>query len=83
MMDLYSRELVYRFLQELPANEVQTSGYEVGDICYWTPRHSFEIFYAQNGEVISNLQKIGHIDSGFEILDSIRNVDVTFELLDE
>lgn len=83
MRDLYSRELVYRFPQELPANEAQTSGYDVGDISYWTPRHSFVIFYAQNGEIISNLQKIGHIDSGVEILDGIGNVDVTFELLDE
>ena len=32
MMDLYSRELVYRFPNALPANETRTSGYEVGDI---------------------------------------------------
>lgn len=83
MMDLFSRELVYRFPEELPANEVQTSGYEVGDISYWTPGHAFVIFYAQNREIISNLQKIGHIDSGVEILDGIGSVDVTFELLDE
>jgi hypothetical protein len=82
MMDLYARELVCRFPNELPAHEAQTSGYEVGDISYWTPRHSFVIFYAQNGEIIRNLQKIGHMDSSVEILAGIGRVDVTFELLD-
>lgn len=81
MQDLYSRELVYRFPDPLPANEAQTSGYEVGDISYWTPRHSFVIFYKQNGEVIGNLQKIGRIDSGIEIFSQTGNTNVTFELL--
>ncbi|WP_371371165.1 cyclophilin-like fold protein [Sporomusa aerivorans] len=83
MMDLYSREMCYRFSDVLPANEVQTSGYEVGDISYWTPRHSFVIFYKQNGEVIGNLQKIGHIDSGVEIFSRTGDTNVTFELLDK
>lgn len=83
MQDLYSRELVYRFPDPLPANETQTSGYEVGDISYWTPRHSFVIFYRQNGEVIGNLQKIGHIDSGIEIFSQTGNTNVTFELLNK
>lgn len=82
MQDLYSRELVYRFPEPLPANEAQTSGYEVGDISYWTPRHSFVIFYRQNGEVISNLQKIGRIDSGVEIFSQTGNTQVSFALLD-
>ncbi|AVW10055.1 cyclophilin-like fold protein [Lactiplantibacillus paraplantarum] len=64
MLNLYSRELTYRFDSALPANEVHTSGYAVGDIAYWTPRHSFVIFYKQTGEVISDLQKIGHINNG-------------------
>lgn len=83
MQDLYSRELVYRFPDPLPANETQTIGYEVGDISYWTPRHSFVIFYRQNGEVIGNLQKIGRFDSGVEIFSQTGNADVTFELLDK
>lgn len=81
MMDLYSRELVYRFPDALPSNETRTSGYEVGDIVYWPPRHSFVIMYAQNGERISNLQKIGRIDSGVEALGHMGNIDVTLELL--
>lgn len=83
MQELYSRELVYHFPDPLPANEVQTSGYEVGDISYWTPRHSFVIFYRQNGEVIGNLQKIGRIDAGVEIFGQTGNTNVTFELLDK
>lgn len=83
MQDLYSREMCYRFPDALPANEEQISGYEVGDISYWTPRHSFVIFYKQNGEVIGNLQKIGRIDSGVEIFNQTGNANVRFELLDE
>lgn len=82
MADLYSREMCYRFPEALPANEAGTSGYEVGDIAYWTPRHSFVIFYKQNSEIISNLQKVGRIDSGVEIFSRTGDVDVTFELLD-
>ncbi len=81
MMDLYSRELVYRLPEALPANEKRTSGYDVGDIVYWAPRHSFVIMYAQNGERISELQKVGRIDAGVEMLGRTGNTDVTFELL--
>jgi hypothetical protein len=81
MQDLYSRELVYRFPQALPANETTTSGYEVGDIVYWAPRHSFVIMYAQNGERISNLQKVGRIDSGVEVFARTGDTNITFELL--
>ena len=80
MMDLYSREMCYRFPTPLPAEEAGISGYQVGDIAYWTPRHSFVIFYEQNGEVISNLQKIGNIDFGSEVFRGIGNIDVTFDI---
>lgn len=82
MMDLYSREMCYRFDRALPADETETSGYEVGDIAYWTPRHSFVIFYEQNNEVISNLQKIGRITSGVEIFKKTGDTEVTFDYLD-
>ncbi len=83
MADLYGREMCCRFEEELPAREAATGGYEVGDICYWTPRRSFVIFYRQNGEVISNLQKVGHIDSGVEIFELTGDVAVRFELADK
>ncbi len=83
MMDLYSREMCYRFSESLPANEVERSGYEVGDLSYWTPGHSLVIFYKQNGEIIGNLQKIGHFESSVAVFEQIGTVDVTFELFDE
>lgn len=83
MMDLYGREMCIRFPGALPAREARTSGYEVGDIAYWTPRHSFVIFYAQNGEVISDLQKIGHISSGAALFARTGDTEVTFELVEK
>jgi len=84
MMNLYARELTYRFSQALPANEAHTAGYAVGDIAYWTPRHSFVIFYKQTGEVISNLQRVGHINDS-EILSQLHmgsHVQLTLESID-
>ena len=80
MQDLYSREMVYRFPDPLPTDNVQTTGYKVGEIIYWPPRHSFVIMYAQNGERFS-MQKVGHIDVGIEFFRHTGNVDVTFEAL--
>lgn len=80
MKDLYEREVVYRFPESLPSDGEKTGGYKVGDISYWSPRHSFVIFYKQNGEVISNLQKVGHLESGVEIFETTGDVEVKFEL---
>ena len=55
----------------------------MGDIAYWTPRHSLVIFYEQNGEIIGNLQRIGRIHSGVELFARTGDTDVTFELLNE
>ena len=81
MVDLYAREMCYHFAEALPAEEARRAGYEVGDIAYWTPRHSLVIFYKQNGEVISDLQKIGRINSGVEVFTHTGDADVTFKLL--
>lgn len=83
MQDLYGREMCYRFAEPLPSDEASTSGYQVGDIAYWTPRHSFIIMYKQNGERISNLQKVGRIDSGVEIFQQTGDINVTFELISQ
>ena len=50
MMDLYGREMCYRFDSALPTDNVRNTGYEVGDIIYYPPRRSFVIMYKQNGE---------------------------------
>lgn len=80
MEDLYGREMCYRFPDALPANEKQTSGYEVGDIVYWAPRHSFVIMYEQNNERISNLQKVGRIHSGVGIFKHTGDTPVRFDV---
>jgi hypothetical protein len=80
MLDLYSREMCYRFPDALPANEATARGYEVGEIIYYPPRHSFVIMYAQNGERF-NMQTIGRVDSNVDAFKNIGNIDVRFELV--
>ncbi|AET68641.1 hypothetical protein Desor_3127 [Desulfosporosinus orientis DSM 765] len=82
MMDLYGREMCYRFTDELPANEVQTRNFQLGEIIYWPPRHSFVIMYKQDGEQFS-MQHVGQIDSGVEIFNETGDAEVTFELIDD
>ena len=82
MLDLYSREMCYRFPDALPANEATTRGYEVGEIVYYPPRNSFVIMYAQNGERFQ-MQTIGRVDSNVEAFRNIGNIDVRFELVKE
>lgn len=82
MMDLYSREIVVRFDDPLPAEEVRMRGYEVGEIIYWPPRNSFVILYAQNGEQFS-MQTIGRVDSGVGLFQETGDIEVTIELLNE
>lgn len=80
MMDLYGREMCYRFPEALPTDNAFTQGYEVGEIVYYPPMHSFVILYAQNGERFQ-MQKLGRVDSDIELFDGVGDVDVRFELL--
>lgn len=82
MMDLYGREMCYRFSDALPTDEVNDSSYEVGEIVYWPPGHSFVIMYAQNGEVFE-MQKLGYVNSGVEIFETTGDIDVRVALSDE
>lgn len=82
MQDLYGREMCYRFPDALPTDNVRVSGYEVGEIVYYPPMHSFVILYAQNGERFS-MQKLGRIETGIEVFDGIGDVDVSFELMSD
>lgn len=81
MMDLYGREMCYRFDEALPATDVQTRNFQLGEIIYWPPRHSFVIMYHQDGEVFS-MQHVGQIESGVEIFEETGDVTATFELVD-
>lgn len=78
MMDLYRREMCYRFPEALPTDNAHSRGYEVGEIVYYPPMHSFVIMYKQNGEHFQ-MQSIGRVDSGVEIFNGIGDVDVRFE----
>lgn len=80
LLDLYSREMCYRFPDALPANEASTRSYEIGEIIYYPPMHSFVIMYAQNEERF-NMQTIGRVDSNVEAFKNIGNIDVRFELI--
>ncbi len=80
LKDLYNREMCYNFSEDLPTDAVKYTDYEVGDIIYWPPRHSFVIMYAQNGERFA-MQKIGRIDSYIEILKNIGDITVTLEVV--
>lgn len=78
MMDLYGREMCYRFPDALPTDNARTRGYEVGEIVYYPPMHSFVIMYAQNGEHFQ-MQSIGRVEGNVGIFDGIGDVDVQFE----
>lgn len=81
MMDLYGREMCYRYgAYALSTDNLRSDGYEVGDIAYWAPGGSLVILYKQNGEQFER-QHLGHIDSGVEIFETTGDSDVTFELV--
>lgn len=83
MMDLYGREMCYRYgAYALPTDDLRSDGYEIGDIAYWAPGGSLVILYAQNGEQFER-QHLGHIDFGVEVFETTGDVDVTFELIDD
>lgn len=75
LQDLYGRELCHRFREALPAREVEMRGYEVGEVVYWPPRHSFVILYRQNGEAF-DMQSIGRVESGIDELAALGDATV-------
>ena len=72
MEDLYGLELCCRFRKALPAREVEMRGYEIGEVVYWPPRHSFVILYRQNGEAF-DMQSVGRVESGIDELAQLRD----------
>ena len=81
MRDLYEREMCYNMPKALPTGQLTARAYQVGDIIYWPPRHSFVILYKQNGERFQR-QHLGHIDYGVEIFEITGDAVVTFEKLE-
>ena len=82
MMNLYEREMCYRFgAGTLPEDEAEDMGYEIGDISYWPPKGSLVILYEQNGEVFEQ-QPIGHTNDDVSFFVGMRDTDITFEKAD-
>ena len=79
MMNLYEREMCYRFgAGTLPEDEAEDMGYEIGDISYWPPAGSLVILYEQNGEVFEQ-QPIGHTNDDISFFVGMSDTDITFE----
>lgn len=63
-----------------------TSGYENGDLTFWTPANNFVIFVSgeENSSGTGDLVKLGHITSPQEALDALEGqIDVTIALKEE
>lgn len=78
MQDLYSREMCYNFDESFKTENLRSDNYEVGDLIYWPPMHSFVILYRQNGEKFRR-QHLGKVLSGVEIFESTGDAEVLFE----
>ena len=79
MMNLYGREMCYRFgAGGLPEDDTADTGYEIGDISYWPPAGSLVILYKQNGEVFEQ-QPIGHTDDDVSFFDGMPDMDILFK----
>lgn len=81
MLDLYGREMCYRFNDALPTDHIVSNGYKLGELAYWPPRHSFVILYKQNGEHFSR-QVLGKIRSDWDVFGNGDTI-VRFELVKE
>ena len=78
MQDLYSREMCYNFDDSFKTENLRSDNYEVGDLIYWPPMHSFVILYRQNGEKFRR-QHLGKVLSGVEIFETTGDAEVLFE----
>ncbi|MBR0420758.1 MAG: hypothetical protein IJI66_16475 [Erysipelotrichaceae bacterium] len=82
MMNLYGREMCYRFGRDsLPIEGANDSTYSVGDISIWPPAGSLVILYKQNGEIFEQ-QYLGHTDDDLSIFEGLPDADMTFELIE-
>ena len=83
MLDLYDDEMCYRFTgNPLPTDNVEYYLHKKGEIFYWPPGPSFVIRYVETDEWL-DIQHIGQMDSGVDILNGIGDTDMTFELIGE
>ena len=78
MQDLYSREMCFHFDERFKTENLRSDNYEVGDLIYWPPMHSFVILYKQNGEKFRR-QHLGKVLSSVEIFETTGDAEVLFE----
>jgi len=81
-LDLYGDEICYRFTEALPTDNVEYYLHKKGEIFYWPPGHSLVIRYIETDEWL-DIQHIGQVDSGVDVLNGIGNIDITWELVEE
>ena len=83
MMNLYGREMCYRFGRGgLPDGDASETSYSIGDISYWPPAGSLVILYEQNGEDFEQ-QPIGHIDEDISFFFGMPDTDIRFDRIGE
>ncbi len=78
MFNAHDIEMVHRFEEALPAEEVGHQSFEIGDLFYWTPKHAFVIYYDQNHKSFDNLQKIGHLNGDVSFFKDVQEARVLF-----
>ena len=81
-LDLYGDEICYRFTEALPTDNVTYYLHKKGEIFYWPPGHSLVIRYIETDEWL-DIQHIGQVDSGVDVLNGIGNIDIKWELMEE
>ncbi|MFF3378657.1 cyclophilin-like fold protein [Streptomyces sp. NPDC002680] len=85
MNDLFKREKYGHLPRSLAAGGEPRSGYEIGDIAYWSPGPDIAVFYAHDGQSIPDpgIIVLGEIGSGADALKKYDGtVDVTIEAVD-
>lgn len=80
-LDLYGDEICYRFTEALPTDNVEYYLHKKGEIFYWPPGHSLVIRYIETDEWL-DIQHIGMIDSGVDVLNGIGDIDMKWELVE-
>ena len=81
-LDLYGDEICYRFQEALPTDNVTYYLHKKGEIFYWPPGHSLVIRYIETDEWL-DIQHIGQVDSGVDVLNGIGDIDIKWELVDD
>jgi hypothetical protein len=83
MSDWLRREKVAPLSAQLSEQSQGVPTYAAGDLGYWRPSNNFVIYYRQDGSSLPppGIVPLGKIDSGFDVFNVPREIDVTLELV--